>query len=116
MIDLNRETPVTLDEAPRLVPAINAVPGMEARPPLHRRTIYNWATRGKRGITLETASLGGILVTTREALARFFEHLTAARQQRLLDRPAAHQPTRRRSPATQNYEHARARLARDHGI
>lgn len=116
MIDLERETPVTLAEAPRLIPAINAVPGMEARKPLHPRTVYNWATRGKRGVILETASLGGILVTTREAINRFITHLTAAREQRMLDRGRNHEPARRRRTDATGYARTRTKLAADHGI
>jgi hypothetical protein len=117
MIDLEREAPVTLAEAPKLIPAINAVPGMESRKPLHPRTLYNWATRGKNGVTLETTPVGGILVTTREALQRFFARLTEARQQRFYDRDRhqspRHRPMHRRQKAVDT---ARARLAQEHGI
>ena len=83
MIDLSRGTPVTFEAAPALVPAINAVAGMEARRQLHPRTLYNWATKGKRGVVLESAAIGGILVTSREALQRFFTRLSAARKEKL---------------------------------
>ena len=117
MIDLERETPVTLAEAPRLIPAINAVPGMEARKPLHPRTIYNWATRGKRGVVLETVPMGGILVTTREAIKRFFGRLSVAREQRMIEHEhGSPRPQRRRATQTQEYLRARERLAREHGI
>jgi len=93
MIDLSREQPVTLAKAPELIPAINAVAGMEARKPLHPRTIFNWASRGKRGVVLETVQVGGLLVTTREALERFFSRLTSAREQRFFEQE--HVPGRR---------------------
>lgn len=118
MIDLERESPVTLAEAPKLIPAINAAPGMDARKPLHPRTLYNWATRGKRGVVLDTVPLGGILVTTREALTRFFAALSCVRQQRLIDRQdaegTARRSTRRRSG--KEYQAARKRLADQHGV
>lgn len=116
MIDLSRETPVTLREAPALVPTINAVPGMEARKPLHPRTVYNWATRGKRGVKLETAPIGGILVTSREALQRFFARLAVARETRFAEQE--HDTQRRRSSRhrTKEYQAARMRLATEHGI
>lgn len=115
MIDLEREQPVTLAEAPRLIPAINAAPGMETRRPLHPRTIYNWATRGKHGVVLETLPVGGVLITTREALLRFFDRLATERQRRLSDREP--NPGRRvvRRQATRNHA-VRGRLAAEHGI
>lgn len=114
MIDLNREQPVTLDKAPALIPAINAVTGMEARRPLHPRTIFNWASKGKRGVVLETVQVGGILVTTREAIERFFARLTSAREQRFFDREQspARRTIRRRIRDT---EATRRELAR-HGL
>ncbi len=116
MIDLERETLVTFAAAPRLIPAIDAVPGMEARKPLHERTIRNWATKGKCGVFLETISMGGVLVTSREAIARFFHRLTEARQQRVMVReqeslrnPSRHY-ARKRNPETAR------RLAAEHGV
>jgi Protein of unknown function (DUF1580) len=121
MIDLTRESPVTFEAAPALVPAINSVAGMEARRSLNPRTIYNWASRGKRGVILESAAIGGILVTTREALQRFFQRLSAVREERLLNqRFEQHQSTdtSRRTPrrSTQRNLEARERLQREHGV
>ena len=115
MIDLDRETLVTLAEAPRLIPAINAVPGMEARKPLHPRTIYNWASRGKRGVVLETVPVGGILVTTKQALERFFSRLATARENRMIesDRVPARRTLRRRQS---RIDATRERLAKEHGV
>lgn len=115
MIDLEREKPVTLAEAPRLIPAINAAPGMEARKPLHPRTIFNWATRGKRGVVLETTSIGGILVTSREALSRFFARLSEDRQQRLIHRERNPQRRQARQRVI-DQQTARAKLAARHGV
>lgn len=115
MIDLEREAPVTLAEAPRLIPAINAVPGMDARRPLHPRTVFNWATRGKRGVVLETVSIGGILATSREALQRFFSRLSSAREQRFFDRERNPQRRMVRRRVV-DQQAARERLAAKHGI
>lgn len=123
MIDLSRETPVTLDAAPALLPAINAVPGMDARKPLCSRTIYNWATKGNRGVILETVQLGGIIATTREAIARFFDELTARRERRLADKiEEENRRYSRRNPSAKPRPNAAAhrvtarRLAIDHNI
>jgi len=115
VIDLEREQPVTLAAAPQLVPAINAVPGMDARKPLHPRTIYNWASKGKRGVVLETVPLGGVLVTSREALQRFFARLSSAREQRFIERERdpGRRVVRRREAS---HRAARERLAAEHGI
>ena len=121
MIDLEREAPVTFAAAPQLIPAINAAPGMEARKPLHERTIRNWATKGKRGVVLETVAIGGILVTTRQAIKRFFDRLTVAREQRFIDQGHDQDNQRRRIVRTgrRNDKHqaaTRQRLTDRHGI
>lgn len=114
MIDLEREVPVTLAEAPKLIPAINAIPGMDARKTMHPRTLYNWSTRGKRGVVLETVPIGGILVTTREALQRFFLRLASSREQQRLDRrQPERQPARRRNI---DHQGTMQKLASRHGI
>jgi len=118
MIDLEREAPITLAEAPKLIPAINAAPGMDARKPLHQRTIYNWATRGKRGVVLESVMIGGVIVTTREAIQRFLQRLSIARETQFAARESEYDP-RRRHPIrrrTKQQIEARLKLARDHGI
>jgi hypothetical protein len=60
-------------------------------PELHRdgRTpnvglLYRFARRGVRGVTLETAVVGGTLTTTRPAVARFLTRLNEPKQ------PVAH--------------------------
>jgi len=107
-INLEREVPITLANAPALIPAINAAPGMDARKPLHERTIRNWSTRGKRGVVLETVMIGGILVTTKEAIARFFDRLTMARENRFIEQERIPENARRRS----NARHAEASVRR----
>lgn len=114
MIDLEHEALVTIAEAPRLIPSLNAVPGMEARKPLHSRTVYNWSVKGKRGVVLETAMIGGILATSREALLRFFSRLAAARESRMAD--PAHSMTTHRSVASRKSQQSRERLSSEHRI
>lgn len=67
MLDLRKETPVSLAKAARSAPI-----------PVHVTTTYRWAMRGLRGYKLETAMAGGRRVTTLEALDRFFAQITAA--------------------------------------
>jgi hypothetical protein len=73
MINLLTERVITLVEAARLVP-----PGRGGRP-THLSTLLRWIHPGVRGVQLEAARLGGRWVTSREALQRFAERLTAAR-------------------------------------
>jgi Protein of unknown function (DUF1580) len=51
-----------------LVEAALQTPG---RP--HVSTVWRWATRGFRGIVLETITVAGKRFTSKEALCRFFE-------------------------------------------
>jgi hypothetical protein len=48
----------------------------------HVSTMHRWASKGCRGVVLETLQVGGGRYTSREALGRFFE--------RLSDAPPAH--------------------------
>jgi hypothetical protein len=70
MIDLSTETTFPLGELPRHVPARN---GRR----MHLSTGFRWASRGIRGVRLETIRVGGLLVTSVEALQRWCEQLTA---------------------------------------
>jgi len=68
MIDLTSEQLLTLSEAARLLPGR-----------VHVSTLHRWRLRGVQGIHLDTAFVGGRRYTSREALARFSEAVTAAR-------------------------------------
>jgi len=70
MIDLAIEEVLTLTEAATRLPRRRAA----KRP--HVATLYRWATRGCRGIRLETIRVGGTLCTSVEALQRFCERLS----------------------------------------
>ena len=73
MIDSAQETLVALADVPAHLPARRG----GKRP--HVSCIYRWAQRGCRGIKLEVIQVGGTSCTSLEALQRFFERLTAAR-------------------------------------
>jgi hypothetical protein len=45
-----------------------------------RATVYRWTQRGVRGVRLESVSVGGHLVTSDQALTRFFDEQTVARE------------------------------------
>ena len=60
MIDLQRETLITLAEAAKLIPG---------RP--SACSIWRWRTRGVKGRKLECVKIGGRAYTSLEAIARF---------------------------------------------
>jgi len=66
MLNTVSETLVSLAEAARLLGK-------------HVATAYRWSTAGVRGVVLETIQVGGTRCTSREAVQRFCERLTAAR-------------------------------------
>ncbi len=44
---------------------------------IHSSTVHRWASKGVRGIVLETVSVGGIKYTTKEAIRRFSKACSA---------------------------------------
>jgi hypothetical protein len=76
-VNLLDETPLTLAEAAK------ALPRLRGGKRIHLATLYRWISGGVRGVRLESLRLGRTVVTSREALRRFAERLTAA------PRPAA---------------------------
>jgi hypothetical protein len=66
-------------EAARIVPRRR---GGKATSPA---TLYRWAKVGLRGVRLEAVQAGGVLCTSRGAIARFFQELT---EQRFREKPA----------------------------
>jgi hypothetical protein len=79
MIDPNAETLISLTDAAKQLPARR-----EGKKP-HISCLYRWTTTGCKGVVLESLQVGGTRCTSKEALARFFEQLTAASQVRKLD-------------------------------
>jgi len=45
---------------------------------VHVSTVHRWRLRGNLGVKLETVRIGGKRMTSREALERFHERVTAA--------------------------------------
>lgn len=70
MIDLSNENVITLKDATNYLPKRRK----GKRP--HAATMFRWAQKGVRGVTLETIRVGGTLCTSTEALQRFCERCT----------------------------------------
>jgi len=68
-MDPRKETCLSLKEAAQL-PELRA----GGRGP-HLATVWRWASAGVRGVTLETAHIGGRRVTSQEAVSRFLARL-----------------------------------------
>ena len=54
------------------------IPNRRGRKGIDPATCWRWAMRGCKGVRLESVMCGGIRMTSREALARFFKRLTDA--------------------------------------
>jgi hypothetical protein len=65
-IDCLTESTFSLTEAARRLPRLR-----KGRP-VHVSTLWRWATRGLRGVRLETTMVGGARVTSLAALEAFF--------------------------------------------
>ncbi|RIK74926.1 MAG: hypothetical protein DCC68_22150 [Planctomycetota bacterium] len=93
-IDSTVEEPILLADAAKLLPS---------RP--HVSTLWRWFQRGVKGHRLETLVVGGKRYTSREALQRFADRLTAA---------STGEPTSARTPRQRQrqIEQAEAELAR----
>lgn len=71
-IDLDCEALITLADAAKLVPT------RRGGRPCNVSCVYRWTLQGLKGVRLEFIQAGGTRCTSREALARFFQRLTAA--------------------------------------
>ena len=69
MIDLQTESVISLNEASHALPKFRGKR-------VSLCTLHRWCQRGTRGVKLESARIGGRLVTSKEALSRFSERLT----------------------------------------
>ena len=74
MIDIESERVISLTEAAEHLPRRRG-----SKKP-HVATLYRWASRGLRGVQLESIPIGGTLCTSAEALQRFFERLAELRK------------------------------------
>jgi hypothetical protein len=88
MIDPENESPISLSDAAKSLPG---------RPNV--TTIWRWRSRGIAGVRLETLCVGGRTYTTREALARFLERVTAAKSGQPIPSRSNRQRERDRSEA-----------------
>ena len=73
-VHLLDERSLTLAEAAKLLPPLRG--GKR----VHLATLYRWVQRGVAGVRLESVRLGRTVVTSREALQRFAERLSAGRR------------------------------------
>jgi hypothetical protein len=92
MVDVFREEPISFAQAPTILPG---------RPSF--QSLHRWATKGRRGVRLESVLIGGRRYTTREAFFRFVERLTA-----IADGEAATELTISRSSRQRRADHDRA--------
>lgn len=73
-IDCARESMLSFSEAARYVGKL------KGRRTITPQTLWRWATKGCRQVVLETICVGGARCTSKEALQRFFDALTRAKQ------------------------------------
>lgn len=66
-IDIETERTISLTEAAKSLPG---------RP--HVSTLWRWVREGRRGVRLETVAVGGRRFTSREALRRFVDRVSAS--------------------------------------
>jgi hypothetical protein len=61
-----------------LTDAAKTLPGRRQGKKPHVSCVYRWTVAGCRGVVLESIQVGGTRCTSREAIARFLDRLTAA--------------------------------------
>jgi Protein of unknown function (DUF1580) len=71
MIDSVGESLITLAQA------ADELPRRRRGRKTHVSTLFRWTTSGCRGVVLESLQCGGTRCTSRQALQRFFERLSA---------------------------------------
>lgn len=75
-IDLLAEKTLSVKAAARFAARLLG----EDEPTMHIATIYRWISPGIQGVCLEHARIGGRMVTSQEAIQRFSDALTQAKQ------------------------------------
>lgn len=70
-VNLACEELLTLNEAAKVLPRLRRGRGV------HVNTLYRWISRGRAGVRLEAIKVGRTWLTSREALQRFGDRLTA---------------------------------------
>lgn len=77
MIQVSNEELIKLSFAPAYIEELSGNR-------VHVATLYRWRSKGIAGVRLETIDIGGSPFTSKEALSRFFQQSTAAKQNRKL--------------------------------
>lgn len=72
--------------------AAKAVPQGRKRKSPHVATVWRWATRGVRGVVLETVLIGGQRFTTESSLEKFFREINQGSR---IGRPLCRESERR---------------------
>ena len=80
--------------------AARLLPSSHSNKTVHISTLHRWSTHGIRGVRLETIKVGGARKTSREAIQRFVEALSAS------DSNAQRSPRRRDAPAQEDAHQA----------
>jgi hypothetical protein len=80
MIDIQTEDLVEIQKVPDVLPK-------NGGRKIHLATVYRWLSRGLSGVRLETCCIGARRYTSREALQRFSETVTAVRDGTVLNVP-----------------------------
>ena len=83
-IDTENETLLSLTEATKVLPRVNG-----RKPAIS--TLWRWCRKGLRGVKLEYVRYGRNIVTTRQALGRFFT--TLAEVDSVLESAPAEKPS-----------------------
>ena len=103
-IDLHAESVGTLAEVAAQLPRLS---GRR----IHVSTLWRWATKGIKGVRLDYIKMGGRLVTSVEAVARFAAKLTENDQKQAEnDQPALQKARKKRTPTQHDRDVASARL------
>ncbi len=66
MIDLQTERLIRIGDVPRLLP-----PSPRTGRPWTRQAVYRWVYRGSGGLRLEAIRIGGLILTSPQAVERF---------------------------------------------
>lgn len=69
--------------------AVRELPQLKKNAHVHPETLWRWATRGLRGIKLETVQIGGVIFASVESLHRCVDALAQAKGHEPVSRPSS---------------------------